>query len=147
LDTSDSPELEAEEAGLVWQNPPSAERMTWSAARFYCEGLGSRLPTVSEARSLIRGCADTQTGGACGVHDGCIEHACWNDSCATCEFDVGPDGGCYRPDEMEGDCGWTWTASSFYHEAQDKAWTILYHYGSVDAAPKTRSYYVRCVQL
>ncbi len=142
--------------GLIWQDPPSDTTMTWSQANYYCQeqaqgGGGWRLPTVSEARSLIRGCATTETGGSCGVDDGCIEFSCWTESCGgTCEFmngpDVGEDAGCYRPEEMSGVCGWSWTASSFEHEAEQKAWAVLYHYGWVDAGAKTRTFYVRCVK-
>lgn len=134
-----------QETGLIWENPPSEDKMTWYAAKIYCENKGMRLPTVSEARSLVRGCASIEPGGACGVHDGCIEFACWTQACAACQSDGGPDGGCYRPSEMEGVCGWTWTASSFEHQTVQKAWAVLYHYGNIDSHTKTEDIYVRCV--
>jgi len=61
--------------GLVWMNSVLDTPKTWQEALSYCtyavvSGFDDwRLPTISELRSLIRGCAGTSVGGACAVSD------------------------------------------------------------------------------
>src|SRR4030042_1163627 len=63
-------------SGLTWQKAPPSKYLSWEEAITYCEELsvaggGWHLPTISELRSLIRGCDATGTGGSCGVAVSC----------------------------------------------------------------------------
>jgi hypothetical protein len=103
--------------GLTWENPASTGEYYWDEAIAYCQQLsldggGWKLPTISELRSLVRGCAGTMTGGGCNVADGeCVSNSCMVDagavaSCNGCtaESGLGPNG-CYWPSDVTGPCG------------------------------------------
>ena len=122
---------------LTWQDPPSNDYMTWEEAISYCENLSLdggdwRLPTISELRSLIRGCDATKLGGSCGVTDGCTDYAdCWNDACCGCEYLEGPgSGGAYWPDGMSGEVSWYWSSSPVA-DGDSGAWGVDFNDGDV----------------
>jgi hypothetical protein len=140
---------------LTWQDPPSSDEMTWEDAKAYCDNLSFdghddwRLPTISELRSLIRGCDGTVTGGACGVTDGCLDLSCWNDACSGCNSLEGPgSGGAYWPDGLSGDIDWYWSSSAFADHGND-AWFVHFGYGGVGASNESVGYndfFARCVR-
>ena len=141
-------------SGLCWQDPPHDDWMNWWDAVAYCDGLslagygpGSwHLPTISELRSLIRGCPGTETGGACGVTDSCTGDGCWNYDCWECDWRGGPrTDGCYWPAGFRGECSWFWSSSSSAGSASN-AWLVVFYDGSVYYADKTDAGYVRCVR-
>ena len=121
--------------GLTWQVKPPSEGMLWEEAKLYCqelslEGTGWRLPTISELRSVVRGCEATMTGGACNVTDECTSGgACWSEICLGCEFLEGPSDGCYNPAElgMWGHSCWSSTKEGF-----SGAWYIDFTSGWLD---------------
>ncbi len=136
---------------LVWQNPPTEETMEWQDAIDYCDDLSLdghndwRLPTISELRSLIRGCPATETGGSCTVQDdGCLSLSC-RENCSGCSGDDGPADGCYWSDEMEGPCDWYWSSSPV-EEYDDVAWGVDFSRGYVDHGYVSYDLYVRCVR-
>jgi hypothetical protein len=150
-------------SNLSWEITPW-EYMTrgWQFADDYCNGLTLcghddwRLPTISELRSLIRGCTDTQTGGFCGVTDSCIS-GLWSDSCftyecAVCSKGQGPSaGGCYWPTQIEGDCDSYWSASPRL-DADNTVinykymWRVNFYNGAVGYFNAPGSDRVRCVR-
>lgn len=89
--------------GLEWERHVfpefGADHFTaWAEANTYCQNLvwgdpakeDWRLPTISELRTLVRGCADTQTGGGCGFTDSCLAGTCYTGECAGCTQFKGP---------------------------------------------------------
>ncbi len=66
------------ETGLCWQDPPyqKGRGLCWEAANDYCEQLifdghdDWWLPNITELRTLVVGCPQLETGGACPLEDG-----------------------------------------------------------------------------
>jgi len=89
------------DTGIEWQRPvfPDHEEhfANWLDAKAYCDGLvwgdpprdDWRLPTISELRTLVRGCPGTMTGGSCAYTDACRED-CWEGDCWGCDQWKGP---------------------------------------------------------
>jgi len=136
-------------SGLTWQVTPPNYSLNWEDAKAYCQDLslsggGWRLPTISELRSLIRGCDLTITGGSCGVTDGCTYNDCWNDACNGCVYLGGPgEGGAYWPDGMSGEISWYWSSSPV--AGSGYAWGVSFYYGDVYDI-YDYNYFARCVR-
>ncbi len=142
---------------LVWQNPPSTSADFWSEAVTYCDNLilGSksnwRLPTISELRSLIRGCAKTQvtdsSNGTCGVIDSCLSQSCRSDECYGCPESVGPGtDDCFWDPAIKGACVKHWSSSE---DPEDwmMVWIVYFnHNGSVSRYDKGAKHEIRCVR-
>lgn len=108
------------ENGLAWELVPMGGNPNVADALGYCESLtllgsgGWRLPTVSELRSLMRGCPDTVANGACELTDDCATSDCRNDACDGCinEPGGGPAGGCYWNPNLQGECSGYWSSTT-----------------------------------
>ncbi len=142
--------------GLTWQNPPAENRMNWLQAKNYCDSMvfagfdDWHLPTISELRSLIRGCTQTQVGGSCNVEDdGCLT---WDyrdsEECGDCGNIQGPgNNGCYWSEYLRGDCSEYWAMQSWVDAFDDEmAWTVVFYTGKVTLDTVNLSYDVRCVR-
>lgn len=141
--------------GLMWQNSENLCE-DWEAAIEYCETLSLsgyddwRLPTISELRSIIQGCPDTETGGACGVSDDCdSQESCRNLECNGCDYQQGPgSGGHYWPEELNGEGWWFWSSSP--DADGGNAWTVSFAYGAINSNNQGDSGdgggYARCVR-
>ena len=97
--------FEDPDTGLVWQNISTYLRDDfdlfegeWADAAAYCDELDLgghtdwRLPSVDALRSLVDGCPDIASGGACKLHNNCLspdEGACM-DGCESCDDENGP---------------------------------------------------------
>lgn len=134
--------------GLMWQVSPPTDYVDWDAAMTYCNGLALcghgdwRLPTVSELRSIVRGCPATETGGACGVTDECLASSCWSPgTCWTCREVAG----CYVDANLTGSCDMYWSSSS-WAEAETHAWGVNFGYAEVDLGLKGGFGWIRCVR-
>ncbi len=136
-------------SGLTWQDPPYSGRKNSKDAKSYCASLslaggGWRLPTISELRSLIRGCAATQVGGSCGVTDSCLSwDDCRDSSCRGCSSWSGPADGCHWPGELSGTCSWYWSSSPYRYFADGLL--IDFSDGELSYATSARNH-VRCVR-
>ena len=137
--------------GLVWQDPPATDPMPLAAAEDYCDQLvldGAddwRLPTISELRTLIRGCPDTEPTGPCGVSDECNATQC-GEGCDSCFAMVGPGSdGCYWDEALQGLCSRYWSAS-VAEDDPTVAWSVLFVTAEVGAEPVLDPLFVRCVR-
>jgi hypothetical protein len=82
---------------LMWQDPPKLDQTfnVYGGAN-YCTGLifagrgDWRLPTIDELRTLIRGCAQTSTGGACPVTNASPSSDALVEACGGCGDEEGP---------------------------------------------------------
>jgi len=151
-------------SGLCWQDPVDGAERTWSDAMAYCSGLslggygpGSwHLPTISELRSLIRGCPASVTGGTCGVTDSCPGDGCWRRAeCGGCD-EYGGSGvgrnisgqrttGCYWTEGLDGKCGFYWSSSSYGGGVSD-AWFVSFNTGFIFELRSDATSLVRCVR-
>jgi hypothetical protein len=140
-------------SGLCWQDPPRGDPIPWYSAVDYCHtldlgghGPGSwRMPTISELRSLIRGCPENMTGGRCGVTDSCLDMICY-DGCTACPVLGGPGtDGAYWPAGVSGPVSWYWSSSSLA-DSSSVAFYVYFNHGYVGYAAKTNPCYVRCVR-
>jgi len=138
-------------SSLTWQTKPTGGQVDWSDAKAHCPALGLadggwHLPTISEFRSLIRGCPGTVTGGSCGVTDQCPDSSC-NETggCLDCIPNSGPEAGCYWPSEMEGECSWYWSLSSVDDHDHD-AWYVTFPSGDINFTSDSDVGHVRCVR-
>ena len=140
-------------SGLTWQVAPTGGKLTREQALAHCKSLSLdghgdwRLPTISELRSLVRGCPGTQKDGSCKVTDSCVSYKkCRNESCGHCPEQGGPGlHGAYWPPELSGMASWYWSSCPV---ADDKgaAWNLLFSTGSVDSNNRINDYHVRCVR-
>jgi len=143
--------------GLMWQKvaPPKQQWEKWdhwSGANQYCLDLTLadhtdwRMPTISELRTIIRGCPDSMTGGVCQVSDECSNEDCWvHVDCRGCEKNLGPDNGCYWAKTFEGECTAYYSSTIaegvykyfsavwvvFFQEADIEYWATFEGYGPV----------------
>ncbi len=138
------------DTGLIWQNETNC-CYSWPDAQTYCEHLmyncreDWRLPTISELRSLIRGCDDTASGGACDVADSCLTQDCFSDECAGCAFQEGPANGWYRPGDLLGDGWWFWSSDEV-SDLDDEAWFVNFDTGQIQYNFTNTGMDVRCVR-
>ena len=140
-------------SGLSWQVTPTGGAMHWEDVKTHCSNLKLaggcwRVPDIGELRSLIRGCPNTDLGSdTCKVEPGgCLDNFCNNNVCGGCSSGDGPAGGCYWPDELQGECGWAWSSSLAKNPASN-TWYVEFNSASVGARGNTHSILpVRCVR-
>jgi len=133
--------------GLTWKTDVPARR-TWDDAALFCAALPDgdwRVPTISELRSLIRGCPASETGGPCGVSDDCLSGTCHNWYCNGCEAGGGPADGCYWPGELQGVCAWYWSSSKVAEYDRD-VWGVFFGYGFINTYSMDDLFFTRCVR-
>jgi len=148
-----APEWTDASTGLTWQNGATVGTTLyeWLDAVDYCSSLnweghgGWRLPTVSELRTLIRGCDTTESDGSCGVTDSCLDSSCQDDSCTFCDSGAGSNNGCYSPAELTGECNWYWSSSPVA-DIDYRMWYVRFINADVNYANYRDAASVRCVR-
>jgi hypothetical protein len=147
-------------SNLCWQDPPSATPMNWDDAVSYCPTLGSgwSLPTISELRSLFRGCLAVEWDldwtvvpeDNCGVWDECLSFTtCHDGPCLPGECsDYGGPGtiGCYWDTALTGTCAERFWSLSEITDNAFNAWRIYFYTGNTHYNSKSNPYSVRCVR-
>ena len=128
-------------SGLMWQKEASSEAFNWYDALAYCDTLGQkkyhdwRFPTIGELRSLIRGCATSETGGTCGVTDGCLDYSCRDDNDCSCSPNGDPGSYIgYWPEEIAGPVSHYWSSSAVEnhpHPSSNYRWIVHFRYGGI----------------
>ena len=143
--------------GYTWRVHPTMwgddPRMSHTLAAQYCDDLGGwRMPTITELRSLIRGCTATTCGdsdescGGCGITDSCTTSGeCSSSLCDGCQLGNGPDHGCYWPEELEGECGSYWSTKSLDDE-NNFIFNVDFQDAAVSNIYKTSALHVRCIK-
>jgi Protein of unknown function (DUF1566) len=139
-------------SGLMWQNASNC-CYGWSEAQSYCQNLNLssyedwRLPSISELRSLIRGCDATETGGSCGVADSCLNRSCRDNSCTECSEGGDATDGCCWPSQLKGECSsYLYWSSSAVADYNNLVWIVGFDYGHVDDTYVNTYGGVRCVR-
>lgn len=152
IDQESQDENQNDDQGEIWSDPDtgykwspvSKENLNWESAKEYClnlstEGLSWKLPSISELRTLVRNCPNSETGGACGITDSCAGSSeCLGvDVCEGCSETEGEK-------SKTGDMGWFWSSSE---DADITAygWLIDFSYANISYSAKTMKYQIRCV--
>lgn len=131
---------------LQWSEiTPSA--MNWNNAMNYCKNLNERdhndwhLPTISELRTLIQNCKQTETGGECKVSDNCRSYSeCGKDICDGCIDNNG------KYNKL-GETTYLWS-SSVLSDNSYAAWGVNFKNGHIGSFTMIVDsiYRVRCVR-
>ena len=94
------------------------------------------LPTISELRTLIQNCPETELGGTCSVTDFCLEDTCYNNACNGCGFDF------YNYSKLDDEI-WLWSSST---SDNSSAWCVNFGNGRVMKEDYNNYSDVRCVR-
>jgi Protein of unknown function (DUF1566) len=137
---------------LIWQDPPSKMSFTLEDAVVYCNYLHLdghydwRLPTISELRSIIRGCHSTELGGMCDVRDDCTAWSCDKDGCNGCDDFAGPGSdSAYWPPEFSGKIDF-YQSSLTVEGEWFFVWGVDFRSGRIDVGDAGSKNAVRCVR-
>lgn len=147
-------------SGLMWQTGYSCDNRRGEEVTDYCNALAVggfsdwRVPTISELRTLIRGCFLTVPNGDCSITDECYDHTlCTNDACSGCQHGEGPTDGCFGPSEVDNPCGWFWSSTPMSDDPSASDWIISFVSGRImsseigdDGEGEDPGFLVRCVR-
>ena len=163
--TEQAPAWVDESTGLMWEVAGDQHSGgTWVESYLYCQNLERcaetdwRMPTISELRTLVGGCDDTATGGACPVVDGCNIGCLDISDCDGCTAGWGPESvnGCYWDEALGDECVHFGLGGYVYYDSfwsgtaivgmTSRAWTIDFYDAEVSQSLKTEDNLIRCVR-
>jgi hypothetical protein len=132
-------------SNLGWETAPSsgASLLDWQSAVNHCQSATTAgysdwfLPEVEQLRSIIRGCAATETGGTCTV-------VINGPSCPGCSGSV-PSNGCFWPAALAGTCDMYWTAT-LAHSSFGYKWYIAFSNAYIDVMSTNMTLMARCAR-
>lgn len=137
----------SKDCSVDWFSKSSA-KMTVTKAANYCKELSNennewRLPTISELRTLVQNCKNTEADGACGVTDNCLSSDCWSKKLCTNTskfslFTFNSKSSCSKL----GDTDDLWSSSNM----DNKCWYIDFTNGDIHKASCTSKKHVRCIK-
>ena len=140
-------------SGLFWLRDVPSEGMVWKEADKYCSLLKYagfkdwRLPTISELKTLIKGCESGTK--KCKVSANCRNPKCMSDNC-FCSENRGPgEEGFYWQKKVwnyKGDDMGSFWSSSIRTNHKFFYWGISFNNGGVDNGHMDSEFYVRCVR-
>lgn len=130
-----------EREGLLWSSV-APEYMDMKKAVKFCNALKSRLPTISELRTLIKNCPATETNGECGVTDECLDASCVSKCVEQKNLCKLRADGYYS---YFGDNGWFFSGS-FVKNGKDEPWQVGFGTGVVTRGYQYGARMVRCVK-
>ncbi len=137
---------------LCWEDPYPTQQYSWNDAVAYCEDLivGAsedwRMPTVTELRSLVRGCSVTEVDGSCPISDNSPQSD-ETEECNGCEGHMGPgNGGCYWDEALVGDCDIVFWSFSEITDVSEGVWVFGFGWAIIADWSKGQADYVRCVR-
>ena len=117
-------------SGLTWQNSNFSANISATEGATYCSNLvfdsysDWRLPTISELRSLVRGCSSTVYGGACQVTDSCTSYDSCRTSCSSCTSGYGSGSSGKYWDSNLTHTGTTFVSSTILSDYTTYSWSI-----------------------
>lgn len=141
------------QTNLMWEALPG-EPLTYDQAEAYCENLSLaghddwQVPIVDDLRSLIRGCPDTELGGACLASSDCYQSGeCLTPECDGCDENGPPNGYCYWISNLPGGCEeWYWSSTPTSDTGTGR-WGVDYHKAEVELlVTGEHANLVRCVR-
>ncbi len=136
--------------GYVWQDPPAETERSFAQAQSYCENLSWNgyddwcLPTISQLRSLIVNCSETESGGACGVHDACLADTCFDSG--DCDGCTAGTGSCYWDEALQGGCNENTWSDSEVSTTNENAWFVGFYAGAINSSSKDSAFLARCMR-
>ena len=133
--------------GFRWSDV-SGDSLDWEDAKYYCEELGGRLPTISELRTLIWNSPQTEYPKPEGQNDWCEiyepDHLSGSDYLIYCEGQSFVIEDFYRYSAF-GDVIPLWSSSSV-SDSGGSAWGVNFMHGRIGTDLFISSNYFRCVR-
>lgn len=149
--------------GLMWSKAKT-ETVLYDEAKRYCDELRIgkiddwRLPTITELRTLVKGCPVTGAKGDCPVRDTCFAPECLKENCKGCEAGkgAGEENLFWQPKIWEHTAGWSkgfyWSSTERKEmvaaepkEEKAEVWTVSFVTGGIEAKELEVWGHARCV--